>query len=113
MLGTVRVFQLAKGLGYKIREILVLETMETEIEYMIRRQEEMLFIEATFIQKWLRETKELVLVIKPEFCEGIVCSYKWVLYKRQNSEKNYHTYEEALLEGVNETLKILRDESRR
>lgn len=111
MLGTVRVFQLARALGYKIRDILVLETMETDVEYMILRQEEIIFIEACFIQRWLRNIKGIVVVVRPDTCDGVVCKYRWVLFKVVNHEKLFDTYEEALLEGVNEALKKLRYDS--
>lgn len=65
-------------------------------------------------QKWLREAKKIVVLVGFDFCpftSEIV--YNWVIVVNGNTAKKssytYAYFEEALAEGIKETVKILKE----
>ena len=66
-------------------------------------------------QKWLREEKQIVVLVGFDFCpitSEVV--YNWVIVVNGNTaKKSSHTYdyfEEALSEGIKEAVKLLKEE---
>ena len=82
----------------------------TEIDKSLRLT--LLLYEA---QKWLREEKQIVVLVGFDFCpitSEVV--YNWVIVVNGNTaKKSSHTYdyfEEALSEGIKEAVKLLKEE---
>lgn len=101
------VFQLAQDKRYKFyisyewSEQLIRDKRETE-----------LFIELVLIQKWLRDEHKIHVFTSPRF-DGE--NWKWNIQEQRHrgltkpvtsSDKGF-TYEQALLEGINEALKLI------
>lgn len=61
------------------------------------------FLELTIIQKWLRDEHNLdVLVMPVKYTE-----YGYQIRPANSVRDKYKTYEEALLNGINESLKLI------
>ena len=59
-------------------------------------------------QKWLREEKGVVVLVHHIMTlEG---DWEWEISYRYSSKDMYHSYEEALLEGIKEAIKLLKEE---
>ena len=66
-------------------------------------------------QKWLREERKMVVVIIPNSYDCFAETNHWAyeIWRGDNLEREiteYNSYEEALLEGIKEAIKILKKE---
>lgn len=57
-------------------------------------------------QKWLREEKGVVVLVHHLMTEE--GDWEWEISYRYSSKDMYHSYEEALSEGIKEAVKILK-----
>lgn len=71
-------------------------------------------VNQSFLQRWLRETHDLYVIIgldrttAPKFFYSVYKYEHFGNYDREeNSEYTYRTYEEALEEGLKEALKLI------
>ena len=67
------------------------------------------------VQKWLREKKGIIIVIPPYSYDYINETHTWTyeVWLGDNLERDahkFHSYEEALLEGVRASVKLLKEE---
>ena len=58
-------------------------------------------------QKWLREKKGVVVLVHHLMTEE--GDWEWEISYRYRSKGMYHSYEEALSEGIKEAVKILKE----
>ena len=108
------VFQLAQGRGYELNFVDTAKMSLYEPLELIIDAKNIYLLELTLIQKWLRDEEELSV-----YCDIPVEIYwRYVVHgtgKRAatytdsgyKEKKNFTTYEEALLEGIAEALKLL------
>ena len=66
-------------------------------------------------QKWLREERKVVVVVIPSSYDCFAETNRWAyeIWRGDNLEREvteYNSYEEALLEGIQEAIKILKEE---
>lgn len=114
-LGVVMIFQVAKAKGYHIKDPLVLETWDTEAEldYIKQRYEVCIYTEACLLQRWLSTSKGIIVLVgvPPQIANVLTLKYSWKRLTCEGCEycsKSYDTYDEALLDGVKQALKILK-----
>jgi hypothetical protein len=60
-------------------------------------------------QKWLREEKCIIILVHHLMTEE--GDWEWEISYKYRSKDMYHSYEEALLEGIKEAVKILKDKT--
>ena len=58
-------------------------------------------------QKWLREEKGVVVLVHHLITEE--GDWEWEISYRYRSKGMYHSYEEALFEGIKEAIKLLKE----
>ena len=58
-------------------------------------------------QKWLREVKGVIVLVHHLMTEE--GDWEWEISYRYRSKGMYHSYEEALSEGIKEAVKILKE----
>lgn len=96
------VFQLAQDKGYKFYI-----SFEWANQLAADNRETELLVELTLIQKWLRDEHKLFVSIS--YLSGLF----WLELVRDYNTKQllpiskFHSYESALLEGINEALKLI------
>lgn len=83
----------------------------------VRYEDKAVFVPGILLysaQKWLREDKQIVVLVGFDFCpitSEIV--YNWVIVVNGNTAKKssytYDYFEEALSEGIKEAVKILKE----
>lgn len=59
-------------------------------------------------QKWLREEKGIIILVHHLITEE--GDWEWEISYRYRSKDMYHSYEEALSEGIKESVKILKED---
>lgn len=60
-----------------------------------------------YAQKWLREEKGVVVLVHHLMTEE--GDWEWEISYRYRSKDMYHSYEDALLEGIKAAVKILKE----
>lgn len=99
------VFQLAQEKGFELQF-----TNVDTFEQYFAAPEEWELLELTLIQKWLRDEKKIAVIV-----DLPSNGYYWILHdlsleqdRMISYQKGYSaSYEQALLEGINEALKLL------
>lgn len=100
------VFQLAQEKGYK-RRYNYTNYNPPNAEYSTWDENTQL-LELTLIQKWLRDEKKILVepLFNLENCNSFLC----VVYQNNRGKElddTFATYEQALLEGIAEALKLI------
>lgn len=100
------VFQLAQDKGYMLRQ------ESTDNGTILYNTEIEKYIELTLIQKWLRDEKGIDIEVKNQYTDPF--QGKWyyatifIVRSRTTPPTTQDTtYEQALLQGINEALKLL------
>lgn len=102
-------FQLAQDKGYQYQFVHPLFTKEHE-------KTNFLFLELTLIQKWLRDEHKMKAIALPYSLPAAALeisevTWIWMIHRVKSSTatevKYFDTYEEALLNGINEALKLI------
>lgn len=106
-LGVVMIFQVAKAKGYHIKDPLVLEMWDISVDYIAVRYELCVYVEACLLQRWLNYSKGINVFISIPPNEN---KYGWKIKTDIciYAQRLYDTYDEALLDGVKQALKILK-----
>jgi hypothetical protein len=102
------VFQLAQDKGFTGLdkwEIILMKWKTTWIH------NDVILLHATLIQKWLRDEHKIdVLIQRPTFADPMW--YEWLIITEDglvtDEEDSYVSYEEALLAGIEEALKLIK-----
>lgn len=99
------VFQLAKDKGSKLR-FYAPGLIEVDTE-----NEDNLLLELTLIQKWLRDEHKLYVIVDfpntLHFCRWSIEGESFYTDSRYAKNKDFATYEQALLEGIYQALKLI------
>lgn len=119
------VFQLAQDKGYGSLKVLTnyQNLFESEISSIYQSEitpddldkivdADYLLLELTLIQKWLRDKHKIdvVSLAYTMSLEDQTKKYIWMIYKKSASTANkmfFDSYEDALLNGIHEALKLL------
>lgn len=102
------VFQLAQEKGYELNFVDAAKMSLYEPLELILDTKNIYLLELTLIQKWLRDEHNLSIIVEDHYstCDWVVrVRPSWDMPSENGRLRR--TYEEALLEGIAEALKIL------
>ncbi len=104
------VFQLAESKGYNPEFNVQLEPKEIKSQFADHYPEECRYIDLCLIQKWLRDERKIIVQIeltvkaKPLYRAFV---YPIETFKSSAKCEWIDNYEQALIEGINEALKLI------